>query len=85
MRVSSLRAIVFSAYLLAWSRAAAAGQAPSAAEETRSPAGMPSTVEAPVRAGLIAGIGFPTAQRTIDALGRTVLPTVDLLRVGLLL
>lgn len=62
MRVSSLQAIVFSAAAsLAWSRAAAAGQAPSAAEseETSSPAGMPSTAEAPVRAGVIAGIGFP--------------------------
>jgi hypothetical protein len=28
---------------------------------------------------------YPTAQRTIDALGKSVIPTLDLLRVGLLL
>jgi hypothetical protein len=28
---------------------------------------------------------YPTAQRTIDTLGKSVLPTIDLLRVGLLL
>ena len=28
---------------------------------------------------------YPSAQRTVDTLGKSVLPTVDLLRVGVLL
>ena len=80
MRVSSLQAIFLSALsaaasALTWSGGAAAGQAPSAAEpeETRSPAGTP-TVEAPVRAGVIAGIGFPRplAVEGMAVISRTV-------------
>jgi hypothetical protein len=50
--------------------------------------GVEAGVQVPIGAAISSTLPlslYPTAQRTIDALGRTVLPTVDLLRVGLLL
>ena len=50
--------------------------------------GVEAGVQFPLSPGVSSSLPlalYPSAQRTIDALGRSVLPTVDLLHVGLLL